>query len=163
MNILKPVLLSLFVLSMLQLPAAVAAEDANQAAKIEVREHVLAFNKAYEKNDLDTYFGYYQAGATMWFNTDFVLIADYESDWRKMIAAGGGVQLSKVSDLRITMGPNNTSAVASYQGDVQTRMPDGIITNDASQESDTWFKTDGKWRIAHLHYVSQPIEQAASE
>ena len=99
----------------------------------------------------------------MWFNTDFVLIADYESDWRKMIAAGGGVQLSKVSDLRITMGPNNTSAVASYQGDVQTRMPDGIITNDASQESDTWFKTDGKWRIAHLHYVSQPIVQAASE
>jgi ketosteroid isomerase-like protein len=126
------------------------------AAEQEVREVVVAFNRTYEENDLDAYFSYYLDGATMWFNTDFVAIADYKKDWYELIGNGGGVEKNTLSILRIVVAPSGDSAVAAYQLDVQTRMPDGTVTRDHSQESDSWFKVDGNWRIAHLHYTTQP-------
>lgn len=143
------------------LPAhsCLAAEEVDlAAAEQEVREAVVAFNRTYEENDLEAYFSFYLDGATMWFNTDFVAIADYKKDWSEMIGNGGGVEKNTLSILRVVVGPDGNSAVAAYQLDVQTRMPDGNITRDHSQESDTWFKVDGNWRIAHLHYTTQPQE-----
>lgn len=133
---------------------AVDAETAEQ----EVREAVVAFNRAYEENDLETYFAYYLDDATMWFNADFVAIADYKKDWYELVGNGGGVEKNALSILRVVVAPGADSAVAVYQLEVQTRMPDGSITRDHSQESDSWFKVDGNWRIGHLHYTSQPGE-----
>ena len=143
----------------LYLPAnsCLAAVEVDLAtAEQEVREAVVAFNSAYEKNDLEAYFSFYLDGATMWFNTDFVAIADYKKDWYELIGNGGGVEKNTLSIQRVVVGPNGDSAVAAYQLDVETRMPDGSITRDHSQESDSWFKVDGNWRIAHLHYTTQP-------
>lgn len=128
------------------------------SAEQEVREAVIAFNRTYEENDLEAYFSFYLDDATMWFNTDFVAIADYKKDWYELIGNGGGVEKNTLSILRVAVAPDGASAVAAYQLDVQTRMPDGSITRDHSQESDTWFKVDGHWRIAHLHYATQPQE-----
>jgi ketosteroid isomerase-like protein len=151
---------SLLLPALLALPlVGWAAETKNsEAIEQQVTEQVEAFNRAYEVNDMDAYFSFYQEGATMWFNTDFVAIADYQKDWIQMIEQGGGVEQNTLSDLRVTVGPNGDAAVASYRLEVVTRMPDGKRTRDNSQESDTWFKKDGEWRIAHLHYASQPVE-----
>lgn len=126
------------------------------AAEQEVREAVVAFNRAYEVNDLEAYFAFYLDDATMWFNADFVSIADYKKDWYELIGSGGGVEKNTLTIRRVVVGPGGNSAVVAYGLDVQTRMPDGSITRDLSQESDTWFKVDGNWRIAHLHYATQP-------
>jgi ketosteroid isomerase-like protein len=134
-----------------------AAEPATSSTDVDdVTKAVMAFNHAYEVNDLEEYFSFYQDDATLWFNTDFVTIADYKEDWRKLIESGGSVEKNQVSDLRVVVSPGGDAAAAAYRLEVLTRMPDGTITHDLSQESDTWFKVDGNWKIAHLHYVSQP-------
>jgi len=134
-----------------------AAEPADLAsAEQEVRESVIAFNRAYELNDLNAYFLFYQDDATLWFNQDFVSLESYKKDWHQLVENGGAVEKNIVSDLEIKVSPNADAAVAAYRLEVQTRMPDGQVTRDLSQESDTWFKADGEWRIAHIHYVSQP-------
>jgi ketosteroid isomerase-like protein len=141
----------------LTINSSLAADEVDlAAAEQEVREAVVAFNRSYEENDLEAYFSWYLDGATMWFNKDFVAIADYKKDWYELIGSGGGVEKNTLSILRVVVGPSGDSAVAAYQLDVETRMPDGTITRDHSQESDSWFKVDGKWRIAHLHYTTQP-------
>jgi len=134
-----------------------AAEPADLArAEQEVRESVIAFNRAYELNDLDAYFLFYQDDATLWFNQDFVPLEDYKKDWYQLVGNNGGVEKNIVSELEVKVSPTADAAVAAYRLEVQTRMPDGQVTRDLSQESDTWFKIDGEWRIAHIHYVSQP-------
>ncbi len=149
---------SLILTVLIALPVTASADDAASSAAIEkeVKDQVVAFNRAYEINDLDAYFSYYEEGATMWFNTDFVAIADYQKDWIQLIEQGGGIEQNTLSDLRVSVGPSGDAAVASYRLDVVTRMADGKKTHDNSQESDSWFRKDGKWRIAHLHYASQP-------
>ncbi|HKX56795.1 MAG TPA: hypothetical protein VJN01_11850, partial [Xanthomonadales bacterium] len=82
----------------------------------------------------------------------------YKKDWYELIGGGGGVEKNTLSILRVVVSPSGDSAVAAYRLDVQTRMADGTITRDHSQESDSWFKVDGNWRIAHLHYTTQPQE-----
>ncbi len=130
-----------------------------EAVSAEVSQAVLAFNQAYEVNDLNKYFSYYEDGATMWFNQDFVAISDYKKDWYQLVESGGGVEKNVLSDLKIKVNPDGNAAVAAYRLEVHTRMPDGKITRDLSQESDTWFKYEGQWRIAHLHYVTQPVSE----
>ncbi|MDZ4731767.1 MAG: DUF4440 domain-containing protein [Xanthomonadales bacterium] len=157
MSIIKPLLCASALVA--HMSASVAADNSTLAAiEQEVTEQVMAFNHAYEVNDLDAYFSFYEEGATMWFNTDFVAIADYQKDWQQMIEQGGGIEKNILSDLRVSVGPGGDAAVASYRLEVVTRVPDGNRTRDNSQESDTWFKRDGEWRIAHLHYASQPAE-----
>lgn len=134
-----------------------AAEPASPAlAEQEVRDAVMAFNRTYEENDLETYFAFYLDDATMFFNSDFLAIADYKADWHKMIESGGAVEKNTVTDLKVKVSPSGEAAVATYRLEVHTRQPDGQITRDLSQESDSWLKVDGSWRIAHLHYASQP-------
>jgi len=137
------------------------AEDANLNTQImaEVSKAVIDFNRSYEVNDLDTYFGFYADGATMWFNNDFVAIADYKKDWYQLVESGGGVEKNTLSDLKVTVSPSGDAAVAAYRLEVHTRQPDGQITRDQSKESDTWFNYEGQWKIAHLHYASQAVTE----
>jgi len=135
------------------------AEDTNPNSQIvaDVSKAVIDFNRSYEENDLDTYFAFYADGATMWFNSDFVAISDYKKDWYQLIESGGGVEKNTLSDLKVTVSPSGDAAVAAYRLEVHTRQPDGQITRDQSQESDTWFNYEGQWKIAHLHYATQAV------
>jgi len=69
------------------------------------------------------------------------------------------VEKNTLSDLKVTVSPSGDAAVAAYRLEVHTRQPDGQITRDQSQESDTWFNYEGQWKIAHLHYASQAVTE----
>ena len=157
----KALLLSLALASVAALSsnmfvASTFAASAEEAAVEEVIKHVVAFNGAYERNELDAYFAYYSEDATLWFDSGRVKLADYKKDWHKLIEDGGGVVKNAISDLNVQMGPGDTTAVATYQLDVETRMPDGNITKDHAHETDVWFLGNGQWLIAHIHYTVEP-------
>ena len=153
MNMMKTLLLSLAIVTTATFSVGASAASAEDAAVEEVIKHVVAFNGAYERNELDAYFAFYSADATLWFDSGRVKLADYQKDWRKLIADGGGVVKNVISDLHVQMGPGDTTAVATYQLDVETRMPDGSVTKDHAHETDVWFLGNGQWLVAHLHYT----------
>lgn len=122
-----------------------------------IRRSVLAFNDAYEKNALDEYFGFYADDATLWFSSGRVKLEDYRKDWYALKEGGGGVEENEVSDLRIQVGPSGDTAVATYVLDVVTRYPDGRKVKEKAWETDVWFRRDGEWKIAHIHYASHEV------
>jgi ketosteroid isomerase-like protein len=156
MNSLKTLLLGLAIVITAAFSTSTFAASAEEAAAEEVIKHVVAFNGAYERNELDAYFAYYAEDATLWFDSGRVKLADYKKDWHKLIKDGGGVVKNVISDLNVQMGPGDTTAVATYQLDVETRMPDGSITKDHAHETDVWFLGSGQWLIAHIHYTVEP-------
>ncbi|HLF29431.1 MAG TPA: nuclear transport factor 2 family protein [Xanthomonadales bacterium] len=149
MHSIKTLLLSLGIVLFLSAPAM----SAEQTVEEEVLKHVVAFNGAYERNELDAYFAFYAEDATLWFGAGRTRLADYKKDWYQLIEKGGGVEKNILSDLHVQMGPGNTTAVATYQVDVETRMPDGSVTKDHAHETDVWFLGDDQWLIAHIHYT----------
>jgi ketosteroid isomerase-like protein len=156
MNSLKTLLLGLAIVITAAFSSSTFAASAEEAAAEEVIKHVVAFNGAYERNELDAYFAYYAEDATLWFDSGRVKLADYKNDWHKLVKDGGGVVKNVISDLNVQMGPGDTTAVATYQLDVETRMPDGSITKDHAHETDVWFLGNGQWLIAHIHYTVEP-------
>ena len=52
--------------------------------------------------------------------------------------------------------PSGDAAVATYSVAVKTRYPDGKVSDEAAQETDVWFKKDGRWRVVHVHYEAKP-------
>ena len=110
------------------------------------------FNGAYATNDADTYFGTYTEDATLIFFGSRQVVADYEAEWREMIAAGGGVEQNDMSDLQVQVMPGGNVAVATYQLHVVTRSPDGDLSTADALETDVWQKIDGEWRIVSMHY-----------
>jgi ketosteroid isomerase-like protein len=152
---------TLMLMSMILLPLKGVASEAMDTDAIaeEVREQVIAFNKAYEMNELDSYFSYYLDDVSMWINADVVTVGEYKKDWYELIKNGGGMEKFTLSDIMIIVGPGGDSAVAAYGARAHTRFPDGTVTIENGQETDSWFKVDGQWRVAHLHYSSQPVEK----
>jgi len=123
----------------------------------EIEKLVVAFNQAYERNDLEQYFSYYADDVTQWFESGRVSLADYKKDWYALIAAGGGVEKNAISDIRVQVSPGGDTAVATYVLDVVTRQAGGKKTKEQAYETDVWFKRDGKWKIVHLHYNSKEV------
>jgi len=156
MNSMKTLLLSLAIVATSTFSVSAPAASAEDAAVEEVIKHVVAFNAAYERNELDAYFAYYAEDATLWFDSGRVKLADYKKDWHKLIADGGAVQKNAISDLNVQMGPGDTTAVATYQLDVETRQPDGSVSKEHAHETDVWFLGNGEWLVAHLHYTVEP-------
>ncbi len=136
--------------------SASAAE--NEAVQKEITELVLKFNEEYKNNNLDAYFSYYADDVTQWWPEGRVSLADYKKQWYELIANGGGVEKNVISDLQVQVGPSGDSAVATYRLDVITRQPNGERTEETALETDVWFKRNGKWQVAHLHYNSKPVE-----
>lgn len=156
MNSMKALLLSLAIVTTATFSVSTAAATSEEAAVEEVLKHVVAFNAAYERNELDAYFAYYAEDATLWLNSGRVKLADYQRDWRKLINDGGRVEKNVISDLNVQMGPGDTTAVATYQLDVETRQPDGSVSKEHAHETDVWFLGNGEWLVAHLHYTVEP-------
>jgi len=123
----------------------------------EIEKLVVAFNQAYERNDLEEYFSYYADDVTQWFESGRVSLADYKKDWYALIEGGGGVEKNAISDLRVQVSPGGDAAVATYVLDVITRQADGKKTKERAYETDVWYKRDGKWKIVHLHYNSREV------
>ncbi len=135
--------------------AAAGAPQPTTASEIE--KLVVAFNHAYERNDLDEYFSYYADDVTQWFDSGRVELADYKKDWYALIQGGGGVEKNALSDIRVQLSPGGDAAVATYVLDVVTRQVGGKKTKERAFETDVWYKRDGKWKIAHIHYNSKEV------
>jgi uncharacterized protein (TIGR02246 family) len=135
--------------------AAVGA--AQQTTASEIEKLVVAFNQAYEQNDLEEYFSYYADDVTQWFESGRVDLADYKKSWYELIQGGGGVEKNALSDIRVQVSPGGDAAVATYVLDVVTRQVGGKKTKERAFETDVWYKRDGKWKIAHLHYNSKEL------
>jgi len=54
---------------------------------------IAAFDTAYATNDIETYFGFYADGATVYFYGARQDISAYKKEWSAMKDAGGGVVL----------------------------------------------------------------------
>ena len=136
---------------------AISGYAYGQNVEATIRDATVEFNRAYENNELDKYFSYYADGATLWFTSGWVELEDYKSDWYELIAGGGGVEEARVSDLKIQVGPGGDTAIATYVADVVTRDADGNRSKERAWETDVWFKRDGEWKIAHIHYTSREV------
>jgi ketosteroid isomerase-like protein len=113
-------------------------------------------NAAYEANDLPKYFSFYAADFQQFLPEGRSDLAAYKKEWTEYVGEGNKVQKVDLSDLRVQVGPNQDTAVASYLIHVRTKLKDGKITDEDNQESDVFFKRNGEWKIVFLHYSAAP-------
>jgi ketosteroid isomerase-like protein len=139
---------------LLALVLAAASETA--AVEKEVGDMETRFNAAYAANDMKAYWEFYDDGLTQWWPEGRVTLAAYKQQWTRLLADGGKVLENTLSDMVVQVSPSGEAAVASYALRVVTRQPDGSVTKERAQETDVWFKKDGRWRIAHLNYHPRP-------
>jgi ketosteroid isomerase-like protein len=139
------------------LPLLAAAPAAPQPTLKEIEELEVAFNGAYERNELDAYFSYFADDVTMYFETGRVTLTDYKKDWYGLIKAGGGVEDFDLSDMRVQFSGEGDVAIATYRIDVLTRQADGSKVKEQAWETDVWFKRGGQWKLAHAHYNSKVV------
>lgn len=133
--------------------AVPAQDDADLHAAIK------AFDHAYATNDVEGYFSFYADDATVYFGGDTrVDIADYHEMWTGLMAAGGGVELNTMSDLRVQILPGGAAISTSFI-DNRTRSPDGTTSTSRAFETDVWQKIDGNWKIVSLHYTVIPADE----
>jgi ketosteroid isomerase-like protein len=130
-----------------------AAQSQTTAAEIE--KLAVAFNRAYERNDLEDYFSYYAEDVTLWFENGRTDLGSYKESWYELIQGGGGVEKNVLSDMRVQVSPGGDAAVATYVVEVITRQADGKKTKERAFETDVWYQREGKWKIVHLHYDSK--------
>ena len=128
-----------------------------EATAGEIEKLVVAFNQAYERNDLEEYFSYYADDVTQWFESGRADLAGYKKSWYELIQAGGGVEKNALSDIRVQVSPAGDAAVATYAVDIVTRQADGTKVKERAFETDVWYKRDGKWKIVHLHYNAKEV------
>ncbi len=122
----------------------------------EVRDAEAKWNAAYAANDMPAYWSYYDDAATLSLSGARVPLASYKKDWSALIAGGGKVLSNELHDVVVQASPAGDAAVATYSVTVKTRYPDGKVVDEAAQETDVWFKKDGKWRVVHVHYETKP-------
>ena len=112
-----------------------------------------AFEDAYATNDVEKYFSFYADDAKVYFGESARgKIAPYHKMWTALMAAGGGVELNKLTDLKIDVVPSGDVAVATSFIDNRRREPDGTRVTAKAFQTDVWQKIDGKWKIISLHY-----------
>ena len=147
-------LASLLVIAATTLPTAGQSGIAD-----EIRELTMAVNAAYAANDLDKYFSYYAADLTQWWPSGRVSLEAYRTQWTAFVKGGGRVEAADVSDLQVQVDASGNTAVATYRLNVRTRSAKGEVSGEENQETDVWFRRDGRWQIVHLHY--SPARAAA--
>jgi ketosteroid isomerase-like protein len=130
------------------------AENADiQAAKI-------AFEDAYATNDVEKYFSFYADDAKVYFGgAARGEVAPYHKMWTALIAAGGGIELNKLTDLQIDVVPSGDVAVVTSFIDNRRREPNGTRVTAKAFQTDVWRKIDGKWKIISLHYSEFSAEE----
>jgi uncharacterized protein (TIGR02246 family) len=139
------------VLTLALTPAGSPAES-----EAEVRDLVLGFNAAYERNDLEGYFGAYAEDATVqWWPEGRQQIADYRASWERLIGSGARVVGNRVRDLVVRLAPGGEAAFATYRVEFAMASADGQRSEAEALETDVVHRIDGRWRIVHVHYQTR--------
>ena len=150
-------ILSCFAIVLMSFTAMAQEDTADNA---DLHAAIKAFDHAYATNDVEGYFSFYADDATVYFGGDArVDVAEYHEMWTGLMAAGGGVELNTMSDLRVQILPGGAAAVSTSFIDNRTRSPDGTTSTSKAFETDVWQKIDGKWKIISLHYTVIPADE----
>ena len=139
--------------------AVPAAAQSAAGVEQQIRDLEQKYNAAYAANDLPAYFGYLATDFSQWLPSGRTDKASYQTSWTRFITNGGKVLSAELSDLRVAVGPNGDSAVASYLLHVKTQSTRGT-SDETYQETDVWFKRDGAWKIVFLHYSPAPAKRS---
>ena len=126
------------------------------AVVAEVKKASEAFNTAYETNDVETYFDLYTDDAMLYFYGERWEVSNYYEYWKNMIAAGGGVEKNRISDIQIQVIPGGNTAITGAFIENRSRSPEGVINEEKGYETELWQKIHGKWKIISLHYSVIP-------
>lgn len=136
--------------------SAQAASAAPNPAEAQIRQLEAAVNAAYAANDLPAYFSYYAQDLRALFPEGPTTYAAYKAQWTDFIKSGGAILSFKDHDMVVQVGPSGDTAVASYEAQVDTRTPGKGVATESYAETDVWFKRDGQWKIAEIHYSENP-------
>jgi ketosteroid isomerase-like protein len=145
-------------------PRPAGAKDAAALEKVlaEIRQFEERFNKAYEANDMKTYWDFYSEDMTQYWQEGRLDLPEYRAFWEKELAAGNRMLEVRTADMVIHVGPSLDSAVAAYRIFTKMRRPDGSINESWNLETDVLFKRDGRWKVAHMHYSDAPAAKTGS-
>jgi len=150
-------ILSCFAIVLMSFTAMAQEDTADNA---DLHAAIKAFDHAYATNDVEGYFSFYADDATVYFGDDArVDVAEYHEMWTGLMAAGGGVELNTMSDLRVQILPGGAAAISTSFIDNRTRSPDGTTSTSKVFETDVWQNIDGKWKIISLHYTVIPADE----
>jgi ketosteroid isomerase-like protein len=119
---------------------------------------IKSFDHAYANNDVERYFSFYAADATVYFGDARQDVSAYHKMWIALMKAGGGVELNEMSDLKVQVMPGGDFAISTSFINNRTRSPDGTTTTVRAFETDVWQKIDGKWKIVSLHFSEIPVK-----
>ena len=113
-------ILSCFAIVLMSFTAMAQEDTADNA---DLHAAIKAFDHAYATNDVEGYFSFYADDATVYFGGDArVDVAEYHEMWTGLMAAGGGVELNTMSDLRVQILPGGAAAVSTSFIDNRTRL-----------------------------------------
>lgn len=150
-------ILSFFVIILMPFSAMAENHDEQNA---DLHAAIKAFDHAYATNDVEKYFSYYAEGATVFFGgAGRQDVTAYHEMWTALMAAGGGVELNEMSDIKVQVMSGGNVAIATSFVDNRTRSADGTKSTSKSYETDVWQKINGKWKIVSLHYSGVSAEE----
>jgi ketosteroid isomerase-like protein len=130
--------------------AAIAgAQTGSAAAEQEIREAVKQYMAGYASNTVEGYFRNYAPDVTMWWPNGLRQQRDaYHKSWSDTLAGGNTVVSAAAEDVQVRTAPAGDAGVASFIWNISRK--NGAPY--ALQTSTTWFKRDGRWQIAHMHF-----------
>ncbi len=150
-------ILSCFVIILMPFSAMAQNQDVQNA---DLHAAIKAFDHAYATNDVEKYFSYYAEDATVFFGgTGRQDVTAYHEMWTALMAAGGGVELNEMSDIKVQVMPGGNVAIATSFIDNRTRSAEGEKSTSKSYETDVWQKINGNWKIVSLHYSGISAEE----
>jgi ketosteroid isomerase-like protein len=124
----------------------------------QIREAEKGINNAYAANDLPTYFSYYAPDLRALYPEGPTNLPDYVKSWTATIKSGTKMVGFSDRGMVIQVSPSQDAAVASYQATAQQKNADGTVTTQQFNETDVWFKRNGKWQIVEIHYSEIPAK-----
>lgn len=139
-------------LCVLPLCGAAPAAAAAPAPADEIRKLEAEINAAYEANDLPKYFSYYADDFRGMFPEGPTTLAEYRKTWTEYIGKGAAIVRFTYTDMQVHVSPGADAAVASYNAAVRTKNADGSTADDKYQETDVFFKRDGRWKLVEVQY-----------
>jgi ketosteroid isomerase-like protein len=128
-----------------------------------LRENVIAFNEAFVANDLEAYFSFYAADATLLTPAgNLQTFSEWHEEWTETVKSGIRVVRMASYDPEpdsIRLSADGSSAVVlTYDESPMTFAdPDGVESTLDWPESAVWWIIEGQWKIVHLHYHEPSI------
>lgn len=143
------------------------AQQQSPAAKkgeAELRDLIKEFVASYGNNNVEKYFSFYADNLTWWGPNGRSTKEAYHKSWADGVKNTGGLASAEFSDLRIQLSPANDLAIASYLLKVKRNNPNPPTRTEfvTYEMSPTLIKTNGVWKVVHLHFQTVPEPKPAS-